>query len=126
MSACAKPKRTVYVYLICLEKFFYATHHYLGSSVDPERRLREHRSGKGSHYTRAVAAAGIEMEIVRLWEGERYDEVLLKMGRNYARHCPRCREEFLKRDRARRRARREQLRLEATQSTTGNAYPLAA
>lgn len=113
MSSRAKSRRVIYVYLLCLSRPFHHTRHYLGSSNDPERRLREHRSGRGSHYTRAVIAAGIDLEIVRLWPGERYDEVLRKLSKNAARWCPHCREEFLRRDRERRRARREQLLAEA-------------
>jgi GIY-YIG catalytic domain len=109
-SRSSKPRRVVYVYLLCLATKFYHCRHYLGSSVDPDRRLREHRSGNGSHFTRAVAAAGIEMEIVRLWPGERYDEVLLKLHKNAAKYCPRCREEFLRRDRIRRKAKRDEKR----------------
>lgn len=114
MSSRARSRKAVYVYLLCLSQAFHHTRHYLGSSNDPERRLREHKSGRGSHYTRAVVAAGIDMKIVRLWPGERYDEVLRKLSKNAARWCPHCREEFLRRDRERRRARREKLRAQET------------
>lgn len=124
MSACATSRRPIYVYLICLAKHYFHARHYVGSSVDPERRLREHRSGRGSHFTKAIAAAGIEMRIVRLWPGERYDEVLFKLGKNAARSCPDCREQFLRRDRERRRAKRELKRLD--RATSQNSLPLAA
>lgn len=85
-------KRTC-VYLIHFaEKFSHASH-YIGftKNEDPLVRLEEHRSGKGAKLTAAVAAAGIEMEIVRTWPGEsRSFERQLKNRREALMLCPKC------------------------------------
>ena len=99
-------KRRSVVYLLCLSRYMSHSRHYIGSTIDIDRRLAEHRSGRGSKFTQAVVRAGIEIRLAVTWEGERFDERKTKMHRNAARLCPYCREEFLARDRARRKAKR--------------------
>jgi predicted GIY-YIG superfamily endonuclease len=112
------------VYLLCLSRPLAHARHYTGSSNDVDRRLREHRSGRGSKFTQAVVRAGIELRLAAVWPGERYDERVRKNSRNAARHCPFCREDFLARDRARRKARRLAKKRERQATTT--AVPAAA
>src|SRR5947209_3645599 len=83
------------VYLLCLARTLAHARHYTGSSNDVDRRLQEHRSGRGSKFTQAVVRAGIELRLAAVWPGERYDERVRKNSRNAARHCPFCREDFL-------------------------------
>lgn len=92
------------VYLLCLESRMSHAKHYAGTSVDVDRRLAEHRSGRGSKFTQAVVRAGIEMRLAATWPGRRPEEKYFKLLKNSARHCPFCREDFLARDRARREA----------------------
>src|SRR5215210_6001712 len=94
------------VYLLCLERHMSHAKHYAGSSVDVERRLSEHRGGRGSKFTQAVVRAGIEMRLAATWPGERWEEKRAKVQKNAARWCPFCREAFLARDRTRRKAKR--------------------
>lgn len=105
-NASKRVRRPCFVYLLCLASSFSHAKHYLGSSIDVERRLAEHRRGQGSKFTRAVIAAGIELHLARVWDSERYDEVLKKSHKNFARLCPNCRKDFLRRARARRKAKR--------------------
>lgn len=67
--------------------------HYLGSCVgDPQRRLAEHVSGKGSPLVKAAAARGLEVRLALTIPGDRQLERRLKQARNTAsRLCPICR-----------------------------------
>ena len=118
----ARSKRVVY--LLCLSRHFSHARHYLGSSNNVQRRLGEHRAGRGSKFTQAVVKAGIELRLAATWEGERFDERQRKNGRNAARWCPFCRGDFLARDRARRKAKRAAKRL--LEQTAPTNIPLAA
>lgn len=94
------------VYLLCLERRMSHAKHYAGTSVDVDRRLAEHRAGRGSKFTQAVVRAGIEMRLAATWPGRHPEEKYFKLLKNSARHCPFCREDYLARDRARRKAMR--------------------
>jgi hypothetical protein len=86
------------LYLIHFQQPYHHAQHYLGF-VDTSRhaleealesRLAYHRAGRGSRFLRAVNAAGIGWEVVRVWEnGTRTDERRLK-GRSSTRLCPTC------------------------------------
>lgn len=94
------------VYLLCLSRYMSHSKHYVGTSVNVDRRLSEHRAGRGSKFTQAVVKAGIELILAAVWPGERPEEKYFKLRKNSARYCPFCREKFLARDRARRKAKR--------------------
>lgn len=99
-------RREPVVYLLCLSRYMSHSKHYVGTSVDVDRRLSEHRAGRGSKFTQAVVKAGIELILAAVWPGERPEEKYFKLRKNSARYCPFCRENFLARDRARRKANR--------------------
>lgn len=80
------------VYLIHLERPMAHAQHYIGWCRDgPEERLATHREGKGSRLLRAVNAAQIPYDIVRIWKGDRNLERRLKNRKNAKRLCPVCR-----------------------------------
>jgi hypothetical protein len=68
--------------------------HYLGWAPDTDWRARIslHHAGHGAAITRAAVAAGIDLQLVRLWPDEdRTTERRLKRAGHFAdRHCPRC------------------------------------
>jgi hypothetical protein len=86
------------LYLIHFAEPYRHASHYLGF-VDTARhpleealesRLDFHRKGRGSRLLAAVSAAGIDWEVVRVWEeGTRTDERRLK-GKASTRLCPTC------------------------------------
>lgn len=65
--------------------------HYLGyTRKGVSERLKEHRQGRGATLTRVVCEAGIELELVRCWHGDRSLERRLKNRRNHKVLCPIC------------------------------------
>lgn len=71
--------------------------HYIGSCPPGvkgfERRMREHRTGKGARITAAFIKAELTWVVARTWDATRgYEFVLKKMG-GAARICPICIEE---------------------------------
>jgi predicted GIY-YIG superfamily endonuclease len=65
--------------------------HYLGWSGDPKKRYEDHVSGKGAKLLRVASRAGVEVSIVRTWEGmTRYDERRMKSHGNLHLLCPAC------------------------------------
>ena len=66
--------------------------HYIGCCDDVAARLETHRKGQGARITREVARRGIEMHLVRVWEGDRTFERRLKNRHNGPLLCPLCNE----------------------------------
>jgi predicted GIY-YIG superfamily endonuclease len=63
--------------------------HYTGWSSDVDRRIDRHRSGHGAAFTAAAARAGVEFELVRVWEGR--DQGFERLVKRRARTmCPIC------------------------------------
>lgn len=82
-----------------------APQHYLGWAEDVERRVEEHRKGQGAKLCLHVAAQGIQLDVVRVWEGgDRKLERELKRAHRPALYCPHCRAELLQRKREQTRA----------------------
>lgn len=80
------------IYLIHLNRAYRHARHYLGWTLDIERRLATHRQGHGSPLLRAATAAGITFDVVRTWPGDRHLERRLHNAKNSpARLCPICR-----------------------------------
>jgi hypothetical protein len=83
-------------YLIHLDQRLGSSHplgaagHYLGQTVDLNRRLETHREGKGARILAAAVERGIGFDVVRTWPGGRETERQLKRQRNAPRMCPRC------------------------------------
>lgn len=63
--------------------------HYMGL----QRRLKQHRAGKGAAITRACVERGISFDIVDWWRAPRSLERKLKNQKNAARLCPVCQAE---------------------------------
>jgi hypothetical protein len=82
-------------YLICLDQKLGTDHprggaqHYLGQTVDLDRRLAQHRDGAGARMLAAAVERGISFDVVRTWPGGRDVERQLKRLRNSPRLCPR-------------------------------------
>ena len=65
--------------------------HYCGWASNIRARLARHMAGEGSRLCRAVARAGYELRLVRVWHGRGRDyERELKARHNLARVCPVC------------------------------------
>jgi hypothetical protein len=64
--------------------------HYLGWSEDLFTRLAAHKSGNGARLVRVAKDAGIDWELARLWEGDRFLERRLKNRGGRGRLCPIC------------------------------------
>lgn len=84
--------QTKFIYLIHFDQPFKHAKHYIGSAVDLEHRLNEHRTSapKCANLMRVVNAAGITWRVARLWRGGRADERRLKNCGGAARLCPIC------------------------------------
>jgi hypothetical protein len=84
------------VYLVHLDRKLGSDHprggagHYLGTTVDLERRLAQHRDGVGARMLAAANERGIGYTVVRTWSGGRDVERQLKRQRNAPRMCPTC------------------------------------
>lgn len=73
---------------------YYHARHYLGYFADMEARIRSHRLSQGAKLLRAVNAAGIGWQVVRVWEDGGYDlEQVLKAQHNAPRLCPVCQQQ---------------------------------
>lgn len=82
------------VYLIHFDRPLHHARHYLGycNGESLEQRIERHRRGDGSRLMRAVVAAGIGFEVVRVWEeGDRALERRLKNRKKSSKLCPVCR-----------------------------------
>ena len=64
--------------------------HYLGTTIDLDRRLAQHRDGAGARMLAAANRLGIGYDVVRTWPGGRDVERRLKRQRNAPRMCPTC------------------------------------
>jgi predicted GIY-YIG superfamily endonuclease len=83
-------------YLIHLDQRLGTSHpqggarHYLGQTVDLDRRLAQHRDGTGARILAAAVERGIGFDVVRTWPGGRETERSLKRLHNSPKLCPRC------------------------------------
>ena len=87
-----------YVYVLhFLDKLHHAGH-YVGSTPDPERRLRDHACGRGACLTAALLEVDIDWTLAALFQCEatqmRQIEHYLKRRKNGPRHCPLCSEQL--------------------------------
>ena len=79
------------IYLIHFSRPFKHARHYLGYAEDIDARLARHYNGRGSRLCQIVAEAGIELTIVRKWNGDRKRERAIKnLGRSGCVLCPIC------------------------------------
>lgn len=79
------------LYLLHFSRPLSHARHYLGWTRRTAReRVKDHRSGKGSPLVKAVLVAGIEIRLVRTWQGDRRLEREFKNRKNLGRLCPLC------------------------------------
>lgn len=81
------------VYLLHFSRPLHHAQHYLGWTRDLFERGSAHQAGRGSPLVRAAIAAGIQVEVVRTWDGDRHLERQLKNRKNARRLCLVCRGE---------------------------------
>lgn len=70
----------------------HTTQHYLGycSSDRLAERLAQHRAGRGARLTQVAAERNITFDCVRVWQGTRTYERMLKNRKESPRLCPVC------------------------------------
>jgi predicted GIY-YIG superfamily endonuclease len=84
------------VYLIHLDRKLGSDHpkggagHYLGTTINLDRRLAQHRDGTGARILAAATARGITFDVVRTWNSGRGVERQMKRQHNAPKLCPRC------------------------------------
>jgi hypothetical protein len=64
--------------------------HYVGTTDDLARRLRQHQLGVGSAITRAAVERGVVLFVARTWPGGRVVEKRIKGRKNAPKLCPAC------------------------------------
>ena len=65
--------------------------HYLGWTINLEKRVKLHATGQGARLLAIINAEGIGWSVVRLWENGSYAlERKLKARHGYAGYCPIC------------------------------------
>lgn len=73
--------------------------HYIGSTVDLDRRLQRHRRQRKKSnpvaFTRAAAKQHIDFTVARTWRANRSFERYLKQQKNAKRYCPVCQCDWL-------------------------------
>ena len=84
-----------YVYLLHFSRPIHPdrpTQHYLGFTESLASRLAAHRAGNGeaANLCRVAKQRGIQVFMVRAWEGDRTEERRLKSHHNAKRLCPWC------------------------------------
>src|SRR5690242_4462206 len=76
-------------YLLHFDGVVFGAQHYLGWSGDVFRRVRVHLNGRGARLVRQALAAGLSVEMVRLWPNvDRSAERALKRNIAPKRYCP--------------------------------------
>jgi len=79
------------VYLLHFSAPYKRARHYLGWTVNFDRRMQHHANGTGAGLTAAVAAAGIAWTVARTWPGADHSfERRLHNQNNSPRLCPIC------------------------------------
>ncbi len=78
-------------YLLHFDRPIFGAQHYLGWALDVEARVAVHRRGRGARLVRQALAAGIGVELVRVWpDADLRGERVLKR-RVPKTYCPLCR-----------------------------------
>lgn len=79
------------VYLLHFSRPFRHAKHYLGWARRIPGRVAHHRNGTGANLTARAVAEGIELLLVRIWEGaDRAQERSLKNAGAATDRCPLC------------------------------------
>lgn len=79
------------VYLLHFSRPYRHAKHYLGSALNVDKRIAQHRSGNCKvRLLQVIKSHGITFEVARVWDGDRSKERRLK-GRGLSVLCPICR-----------------------------------
>jgi len=79
------------VYLLHFSQKYKHAAHYMGSTDDLDRRLTQHREGRGARLVQVIRQAGLDFELARTWPGGRLLERHLKdTWHGAVRLCPIC------------------------------------
>jgi predicted GIY-YIG superfamily endonuclease len=79
------------VYLIHFEEKFKHAQHYLGYADNIQNRINRHKSSRGATLIKFVLAAGIKINLVRVWQDkDREFERKLKNRSHIPKLCPIC------------------------------------
>lgn len=78
------------VYLLHFRERHRHAGHYIGSAVDLDARLAEHKAGRGARLLAVVKDAGITWTLARTWPGGRARERQIKNQGGASRRCPMC------------------------------------
>jgi predicted GIY-YIG superfamily endonuclease len=88
------PEGTQVCYLLHFDRRYKHAGHYIGTTRDLARRLRQHARGeycgKAARLMQVIAAEGIGFELARTWPGGRRREIQLKRKGGASRMCPLC------------------------------------
>jgi hypothetical protein len=95
MSRAARRSRSLpagpVVYLLHFATPYQHARHYLGWSACLRARLAHHLGGRGARLMAAVAGAGIDVTVARVWAGaDRTDERRLHNRKENRALCPIC------------------------------------
>jgi putative endonuclease len=71
----------------------HTSQHYIGSCVDLDKRIAEHRSGMGARFCAVAKERNIGFTVARTWQADRAFERQLKRRKCARRMCPICKEE---------------------------------
>ena len=78
-------------YLLHFERPIYRAQHYLGWSNNIDKRVAQHSRGKGARLVAQALAAGIRVDLVRVWtDVDKARERSLKRSGPKG-YCPTCR-----------------------------------
>lgn len=78
------------VYLIHLQRPLEHAQHYVGYTLDFDKRITDHLCGMGSRLLQVCMERGIQWKVVRTWFGNRHFERRLKRWKGSAQFCPVC------------------------------------
>lgn len=87
------PQQSVTVYLVHIFGHVGKCSHYIGSTNNLDRRLREHRRKRkrgGSPLLREANKRGVLWTVAETWNAPRSFEFTLKKQKNARRFCPIC------------------------------------
>jgi predicted GIY-YIG superfamily endonuclease len=104
------------VYLIHFDTPYKHARHYTGWASDLERRVADHRAGRGARLMEVIKDAGISWDVVRTWEGTRNLERAIKDLHEAPRLCPECSSHPFPLDTVRLMARQAEARASALES----------
>ena len=88
--------KTNIVYLLHFENKLAHAQHYIGSTINLRRRIRDHASGASDvNIMKVIKNKGIRFYLARVWKGDKQTERKLKKQGGACRLCPICKGRIL-------------------------------